>query len=243
MLHTAAWAYLMPLTTSRAFRFGILGALLILLMAAGAFMTGFINDNISRTLLKALSRFVVLPGLPIAAVLLGEMPLRDGIRHRTLLYPLLGPVPRPYLAIVRTLLTATILFVAAAVVVTVLHFAGGNYTSLPRTLAGVFLASYMYVPLFGLGHLITNRGLVLGVLFFLLFDYPLGRVPFAIKQRAPSHHMRVVSEQFSDFDLVVQLGSTESSVAVSVAVLVVLAAVLTALVAFIFRSRNLGELC
>jgi len=187
---------------------------------------------------------LLVPGLAIAAVLVAELPIRDGLAHRTLLYPLLGPVSRPVLALVRTLVTALLLAGGMGLLVVLLGIiAGVPDAGLGRELAAIVLGSLCYVGVFGLLHAVTRYGLVSGLGLALLADYPLCKVPFSIRNLAPATHVG----KLAGLDLVdlhgLPLPVPETSLGLSLGVLVVVATLGVALTAMRFSRMNLEELC
>jgi hypothetical protein len=178
------------------------------------------------------------------AILLSEIPLRDGIRHRTLLYPLLGPVPRVTLAVVRTLATAVLLAAAASVLTVAVRLLQGQVTALlGRELLAVWLGAGAYIALFGVVNLVTRRGLIAGLAIYGLLDESLGRLPFALRNLSPSYHMRVLADQEIEITLPIALTPPPSSLVVSCIVLVALTAACTAIVAVLFNRKRLAGLC
>ena len=157
----AFWTYLLPITSTRAFRVGIVIFLLFIGVIGLGFMIGFFASNASEAMLSGLRMFLVVPGLPVAAILFSEMALRDGIRQRTLLYPLLGPVPRTTMAVVRTLVTAALLVIGLSLLLLVVFALQRGEGGFPaRELMAVLLGSFAYMGLFGLVHLVSRRGLI-----------------------------------------------------------------------------------
>jgi len=115
LISIAFWTYVIPMTATRAMRIGLGLFFVFVISIVVLYMSGFVPKEFIDTALIGLRHFLVMAGLPVAAVLLSEIPVRDGITHRTLLYPLLGPVPRVTLSIVRLLATGTILAIGFGV--------------------------------------------------------------------------------------------------------------------------------
>jgi hypothetical protein len=169
--------------------------------------------------------------------------LRDGLTQRTLLYPLLGPVPRSVLCVVRTALAALVLCVGMGVLVVLLRaFSYTPFEGIGRELGAVALGSACYAGLFGLLHVWSKHGLVAG-LALALGDYLLAKVPFGMRAFAPAAHLG----NLGDVSLVdthgLPLTVDAISLLTSVGVLGVTAVIAVALTALRFARMNLEELC
>lgn len=247
MLRTASiafWTYVTPLMAMRATRIGILFFGLFLAGTLLLGLTGAASHTLMTTSLKAARQFLVMLGLPLGAAIVAEMPIRDGIRHRTLLYPLLGPVDRATMAVVRTLVTALLLGAAVGLLLTVIRILlGDGLGFLPRELAAAFLGALAYTSIFGFIHLLNRRGLVTGLAAFFLLDAPLGRVPFAIRNLSPSYHLGVLADQGEKLALLFPITAPESSVGASALFLLGVAIVFLGATALGFRRQSLGNLC
>jgi len=194
--------------------------------------------------LEGMRVFALIPGVPVAALLMSEIPVRDGIRHRTLLYHLLSPVPRSTLVVVRTLTTAVLLTaIMTAVVAVVRMLEGGSLAPLGREALAVLLGSLAYTTLFGLLHLLTRKGLIAGLAYHLLLDSPLGTFPFGLRNLAPSYHYRVIADQVVEMELPAMITVPEGSLVVSVVALVVITGLALFAVTFRFDRMQLPELC
>jgi hypothetical protein len=229
-------------------RIGLLLSALFVVGVAGLRFSGVFPESIVVASLEGVRHLLVMLGLPVAAVILSDTALRDGIQHRTLLYPLLGPVPRMTLALVRTSVTGLLLGTAGCLLLVIsrgiLGSAGeGSLGTLSREMLAVMVGAMAYTAMFGFIHLLNRRGLITGLALLFLLDLPLGRVPFGIRNLSPSYHVGVVADQLETLALPVQVSFPDSSVALSLTVLVVLAVAFGAGTAFIFRAKNLGELC
>jgi hypothetical protein len=240
----ALWAYLVPLTSARALRIGFFLALGFLGLVGLAVLLRPVAETMSALSLERLREGAVLPGVPITALLLSEIPVRDGIRHRTLLYPLLGPVSRPVLSATRTVATALLAALGLSLLILVVQAVeGGEASVLGRELLAVVLGSAAYVSLFGILHLISGRGLIAGLAVYGLFDDPLGRLPFSLRNLSPSYHVRVLADQVTEIRLPVEVTVPEPSFLGSATFLIAAAALLTALGAYLFSRKQLGEIC
>jgi ABC-2 type transport system permease protein len=251
-MHTgsaSAWialrTYLVPLTTTRAFRLGLLLFFGIIGITGFLLSLGLVASRLASSLLASLGDFLVIPGLPIAAILVSELPLRDGIRQRTLLYPLLGPASRVTLAVVRTLATAILLAAGTGFLLALVHLAGGGHRSgLALELLASAGGAVAYTGLFGFVHLVSHRGLITGLVLFVLVDEPLGRVPFSIRNLSPSYHVRLITDRLVDIPLPVPIDFPQpTSIVPSAMVLAALGIAFAAATALIFKRKNLGELC
>jgi len=236
--------YLAPMTSTRAFRIGLLIFLLFVGLVIFAALVKPVAALLAQASLDRLRHGAVLPGVPLAALLLSEMPLRDGIRHRTLLYPLLGPVPRPIMAVVRTLATAIIVALSMTGLWILVRLVQGPVDEKSAgQLVAIWLGSFAFVGLFGLIHLVSRRGLLVGLAYYGLFDDPLGRLPFALSNVSLSYHLRVLSHQMKEIDLPIDLAPPHSSAFVSSVILMAAAVSLVAVTAVLFKRKQLGELC
>ena len=231
---------LATLRAARAHRilFYVVVALLVVLV--GGYLAGWLNEQTLR-LLRGL---VLLPGIPIAAVLVAEIPVRDGIGHRTLLYLLLGPVSRPALVTVRTIVAALVVALGASLLVLALGLVGGaSFSDLLREMLAVLLASLAYTAMFGVLHMHTRRGLVAGLVLYAVLDAPLGRLPFALRNIAPSAHVSTVAGHSVQSDIPLPLPVHETPLGVAVGVLLAIFIVGTLVSALRFARKDLGELC
>ncbi len=237
-------AYLAPMFSTRGVRLGFFVLVGVVLIIITAVVLQKLFPSIFSNMLGSFLMFVLVPGIPLSAVLAGEMPLRDGIRQKTLLYQLLGPVPRPVLALVRTGMVAGVLAILAGGLVTVLRVVdGASLAPLPREYLAAVLGAAAYTGLYGLIHLISGRGLIGSLAFFFLLDQPLAQLPFSLRSLSPSYHLAVLADRVIEMELPVPMAPPEQSVLVSSLVLIVIAAVTVALTAYLFSRKSLGELC
>jgi hypothetical protein len=229
---------------TRAMRVGLVLCVLFIAGAVLVFMSGVISSGWVTHALLGMRHFLVMIGVPVGAVLLSEIPVRDGITHRTLLYPLLGPVPRITQVLVRVTVTSAILAIGTSVLLVLVRaLLKDGFGFLPREFLAVTLGAFAYVTIFGLIHLYNRRGLISGLAILFLLDMPLGRLPFSLRNVSPSYHMGVIAEQEESMQLPISFGHPETSVTVSVLVLLAIAVVFGAAIAVGFKRKNLGDLC
>jgi len=233
-----------PMFSTRGVRLGFfigIGAILVILTAI---MLQRLFPDIFSNMLDSILMVTIVPGIPLAAVLAGEMPLRDGIRQKTMLYQILGPAPRPVLALVRTIMVAAVLALAGSLLVVLIRIVdGASLGPLPREIFAVVLGSAAYTGLYGLIHLISSRGLIGCLAFYFMLDQPLAQLPFSLRSLSPSYHLSVLAERVIEMELPVPMAAPDPSFLVSTLVLAGVAAVSVVLTAYLFSRKSLGELC
>jgi hypothetical protein len=243
-ISTAFWTYVIPMASTRAMRIGLVLFVLFVAIVVLVFVSGLLASGFVFDILYGMRHFLIMIAVPAAAILLSEIPIRDGISHRTLLYPLLGPVPRTTIAVVRVVVTGAVLTIASGALLLLIRILlRDGMGFLPRELLAVTLGSFAYVSLFGLLHLYARRGLITGVAILFFFDMPLGRLPFSLRNISLSYHVGVISEQSESMQLPISFGAPETSVTMSALILLGAAAVLCAAIALGFKRKKLGDLC
>jgi hypothetical protein len=241
---TAFWTYIIPMTSTRAWKFGIVLTVLFAVCVVLLYVLGFLASDYVSDALMGMRHFLIMVGVPVGAVILSEMPIRDGITHKTLLYPLLGPVSRTTLVVTRIVVTGAILAVGSSLMLLLIRaLLGDGFGFFPRELLSVFLGSFVYVALFGFIHLYNRRGLIAGLVILFVFDKPLGMLPFSLRNISPSYHMGVISNQQEGMDLPIRIGAPASSEVVSVFVLLGILLVFSAAIAYGFKKKDLGDIC
>ncbi len=237
-------AYLAPMLATRGFKLSLLFGFIYLGLAGIALVLGEVAPALFADALEAIRLSLIMPGIPVAAVLFGEMPLRDGIRQRTLLYQLLGPAPRPALAVVRTVMTAGLLALGACALMLATRILGGaGLAGYPREILAMALGAFAYTGIFGLIHMVSRRGLIGGLAFFFILDQPLGQLPFMLRRLSPSYHLSVLADRVIEMHLPISMTPPEPSLLLSSLVLAGLGAVAMAATAMLFTRKPLGELC
>ena len=235
----AVSSFAAPLASARSLRLSFVAGVAFVAFVIGCYAAGWLDDR----QVESLRELAIVPGMPIMAAVVAEMALRDGITHRTLLYPLLGPVPRPTLAIVRTACSGLVLATGAAAVVIVLHFVGDvDLADLPRELMAIFLGGLTFTAMYGVVHMIWRRGLITALVLFGL-DFTVARLPFSIRTSAPTYHLSVVADIENTFPMPISMDLPDPSFLGSCFFLVVAMVVAGAIVALLFSRKNLGELC
>lgn len=232
--------FLLPLASARSLRIAALAAVAVTVIIATLRAVGLLTSES----LDALRRAIPVVAVPIAAALLAELPIREGLTHRTLLYPLLGPVSRGSLALGRTLWTVALVALGALVASTALYLMTADRSGAwGRECLAILLGAYAYVALFGLLHLVSQRGLVTALALYFLVDQPLAQLPFSIRMLAPSFHVGSVLGRSPSYDLPIAVDSVSVAPVVSALVLLGAASLAIAWTMRLFSRRDLPELC
>ena len=240
MIGIAFWSYIAQLAPARAIKL-FLGIAALLIIGAYA---GHSSGLIPRAFFENLHGSLIVLGIPLFATLLSEISLRDGISNRTLLYPLLGPVSRSTVATVRTLTTGLLLFLGTSALVTIVRLiCEVPWATYPRELCAILLGSLVYVAIAGFVHLLTTKGLITSLAIFSILDHPIGRLPFSLRNIAPSYHTRILADQTDTFALPISVGISHTPFIGSLIYLIVLTTIAIVATAFVFKRKNLGKLC
>jgi len=233
-------AFVATLFAGRRVRVIVLGAFAILGLIIVSHLVGWLSD----LQMKGLRASLLSQAVPVLAVLLSEFPARDGISNRTILYHLLGPVPRTTLLLVRMAVTWVLLAgsVSAAVLALTL-VSGARDANLGGELLAVALGGAFYLSLFGLVHLMMRRGLFLGLALIALVDAPLSRLPFSLRNLAPMTHVQAIASTTSVETFVLPIDSPVPSMAVALTTLLVVTLCAVLLSVWRFNRQDLGEIC
>jgi hypothetical protein len=242
-LGIALRTYLLPLPGAMAFKLSVVGVALVYLVALLIRVIGREPAGTDGELSFELARALLMPGVPIFALLVSELPLREGIRHRTLLYPLLGTASRDAISLTRSAATSVIFGLSFAFLVAGVAWIGGLP---PAELGAPFLAAALggmtYTAVFGLLQLLVPRGLAAGLLWYFLFDEPIAKIPFELCRLSVAYHVRVLGRDHEFFGIPVSDVPAEHPV-MSALVLVAITALAIAATVLLFRRRDLEELC
>ena len=209
-----------------------------LALALGLVLTLFVGNADG----ESVQRMILTYLLPLLSLLMAESITREGMTQRTLLYPLLGPVPRGVLAGARLLVMVALTFMLLALPMLLLGWEG--LRAALWALLALGLGAYFYIGLAALVHGFTRRGLIAGLAFFWIFDLQLARIPLGLRQLAPLSHVWTVAgldKLPNPFGL--PLAAPESSLAFSMLYLFGLGSVFTLLSVAHFSRLELGELC
>jgi ABC-2 type transport system permease protein len=152
--------------------------------------------------------FVPQAILPLLALVYASGIVRDEQEEQTMTYLLIRPIPKWALYTVKLLATLTTT-ICLAVALTVLIYAAiylgaeSDVVNVPlRCLKAASihaLAVGAYCCLFGLISLLTNRALVLGILYAVLFEGLLANMPFSIRLATVIYYTRLIAYRSLDF--------------------------------------------
>jgi hypothetical protein len=186
----AARAFVASLAQSRSSRRRFwVGGLALLVLAGAASLADL--GGASSTVLR---RQVLVPGVPVLALLLGDLALRDGLQQKTLLHDLLGPVPRSTLALVRGGITAVLAGLLALVVAASFGVATlSRPEAIAREALAAALGGFAYAGISVALHTFLRRAFIAGLLGLFLVDILLGALPLALRNAAPSAHLLLLA--------------------------------------------------
>jgi ABC-2 type transport system permease protein len=156
--------------------------------------------------------FMLIPQalVPIVALTYASGIIRDEQEDQTLTYLLIRPIPRWAIYSIKLLatLTTTILLTTLFTALTFLAIYVGNQTSFSdacgralKTIAMHDLAVLAYCCLFGLMSLVTNRSLVLGIVYIILIEGLIANMPFGLRLITVIYYCRSIAYQTLSFNV------------------------------------------
>jgi ABC-2 type transport system permease protein len=168
------------------------------------------SRDVPPTQLEFIFSFLFFPQaiLPLLALVYASGIVRDEQEEQTMTYLLIRPIPKWALYAVKLLATLTTT-ICLAVALTVLIYAAiyvgaeSDVVNVPlRCLKAASihaLAVGAYCCLFGLISLLTNRALILGILYAALFEGLLANMPFSIRLATVIYYTRLIAYRSLDF--------------------------------------------
>lgn len=205
--------YTLYTLTSRQYLHGkrwMVMAVLFLLPAGLALLVRATAHDVPRVGLEFIFVFMFIPQalLPLVALVYASGMIQDEQEEQTLTYLLIRPIPKWALYAVKLLATLT-LTVALTAVFTALTYAaiyvGGhsNVENIPlRCLKAASihsLAVVSYCCLFGLMSLLTQRTLVVGILYAAIIEGLLANIPFSIRLITVIYYTRLIAYRTLEF--------------------------------------------
>ncbi len=154
--------------------------------------------------------FMLIPQalLPIVALVYAAGIIRDEQEEQTLTYLLIRPIPRWAIYSVKLLatLTTTVLLTTVFTALTFVAIYVGSESSAGevslrclKTIAMHDLAVVAYCCLFGLISLRTNRTLVFGIVYSIIFEGVIANMPFGIRLITVIYYCRSIAYQWMEF--------------------------------------------
>jgi hypothetical protein len=119
---------------------------------------------------------------------------------------------------------------------------GQPLSSLGGEFAAALLGGLAYTAVFGLFQALLSRGLAAGLLWYILIDESIAKIPFELCRLSVSYHVRVLGGVHEFFGLPVSDFPAEQPL-VSALLLVGMTLLAVAGTVLLFRRRDLGELC
>jgi ABC-2 type transport system permease protein len=190
-------------------RWMVMGGM-FLLTAGLVILVRATSHDVPPIQLEFIFAFLFVPQaiLPLLALVYASGIVRDEQEEQTMTYLLIRPIPKWALYAVKLLATLTTT-ICLAVALTVLIYAAiylgaeSDVVNVPlRCLKAASihaLAVGAYCCLFGLISLLTNRALVLGILYAALFEGLLANMPFSIRLATVIYYTRLIAYRSLDF--------------------------------------------
>jgi ABC-2 type transport system permease protein len=205
--------------------------------------------------------------LPIAALLYASGIIRDEQEEQTITYLLTRPLPKWMIYVTKMFATWTTMIVLTCVLVMITFTAiyAGNTAEYSDAVHRAFhaawilsLAGVTYCSLFGAIGILTQRILIVGILYTAIVEGLLATLPLSIRMGTIVYYMRLIAYRMLDFVAVFPQGDSNDVAAVlwsldvkkdptlaehpqlrtCILVLVIACAVLTALGAWLCTNRE-----
>ena len=202
-LFTVAWLTWRQLFARR--RAWLAGAIVVLPFLLTFFYRFVSQDGEGDRLvfMMGLNRELVLGVLlPVTAVIFGTTAFGGEIDDGTLIYLLVRPVQRWTVVLVKYLVAALITAVIVSAAEFLAWFALRN-AELPWTFAwsfivAAFVGSLIYCALFGFLGLITRRGLIVGLIYAIVFENILARKLVGVRSLSVREYSITIAEWASN---------------------------------------------
>jgi ABC-2 type transport system permease protein len=167
-------------------------------------------QEVSLMILEFGIAFMLIPQalLPIVALAYAAGIIRDEQEEQTLTYLLIRPIPRWAIYSVKLLatLTTTVLLTTVFTALTFVAIYLGSESTVGevslrclKTIVMHDLAVITYCCLFGLISLLTNRTLVLGIVYSIIFEGLIANMPFGIRLITVIYYCRSIAYQWMPF--------------------------------------------
>lgn len=191
----------------------------LFLLSAGLVILIRATSNVVPSVeLEFIIAFMFIPQaiLPLLALVYASGIVRDEQEEQTMTYLLIRPIPKLALYLVKllaTLTTTVFLAVAMTVLLYVTIYAGTHADVSDVALrclkaAGIHsLAVVAYCCLFGFISLLTNRALIVGVLYAGLFEGLIANLPFNIRLVTVIYYTRLIAYRSLSFITTFQVGN------------------------------------
>jgi ABC-2 type transport system permease protein len=190
---------------------------LFLLSAGLVILIRTTSKNVPLVELEFIIAFLFIPQaiLPLLALVYASGIVQDEQEEQTMTYLLIRPITKWALYLVKllaTLSTAILLAVAMTVLIYATIYFGsdaGFESVAARCLKAASinaLAIFTYCCLFGLLGLLTNRALVVGVLYAMFFEGLVANLPFSIRSATVIYYTRLIAYRSLPFVTTTQFG-------------------------------------
>jgi ABC-2 type transport system permease protein len=219
----AAWWALYTFTLRQHLhgRRWIIMAVLFLLPACLAVVVRSTTPDAPGIILEFLLAFMFIPQalLPLVALLYASGIIQDEQEEQTITYLLIRPIPKWAIYVVKllaTLTTAVLLTVIFTVLTYAAIYIGADTTAEDigmrclKAAAIHSLAVVAYCCLFGLLSLLTNRILIVGILYATIVEGLLANLPFGVRLVTVIYYTRLIAFRTLEFVITQPDGRTEN---------------------------------
>jgi ABC-2 type transport system permease protein len=198
--------------------------LLLVLLAAICRWAGLDPADWGTPVIVGLGLAVVLP---IIALVVGTGVLGSEIDDGTVLHILTKPLPRSHIVLAKLAVAVVVTAVAAAVPLFVAGVLAGSVRLGLALAAGAAVGALAYSAFFLLLSLLTNRPVLLGLVYVLVWEGLLGRYVSGTRVLSIEQYVLTIVDRIAPTDLVT--GNVSVPVAVLMSVVVTVASTLLAI--------------
>jgi ABC-2 type transport system permease protein len=196
------------------------GALFLLPASLAVLIRGTTAD-VPSIALEFLLVFMFIPQaiLPLVALLYASGIIQDELEDQTITYLLIRPIAKWAIYVVKLLATLTTTISLTAVFTVLAYVAiylGAEVQSenvplrCSKAVSIHALAIVAYCSLFGLMSLLTNRTLVVGILYTAIVEGLLANLPFGIRLASIIYYARLIAFRMLQFDVPMPQGESEN---------------------------------
>ena len=168
------------------------------------------NEDMPTIVNEFLMAFMVIPQtlLPLGALIYASGIIQDELEEQTITYPLMRPIPKWGLYLVKLAATVITVSCLTAIFTTITYiavYAGGDTPAREvaercAKAAGLHcLAAGTYCCLFALMSMVTKRALIAGILYAAFVEGLLANLPFSVRLLTVIYYSRLIAYRVLPF--------------------------------------------